>query len=109
MVINKLMWRPIFIILLYPCEVTDGLTDAIIDVGVDMLTDMGIIVMLTPTIPLEFSVAVACVVDVLTDLLTNLVSVLIIDDVTVIDVDMLADETFNPLMTPSEFTLSSSP
>ena len=109
MVINRLMWRPIFISLSHPCEVTDGLTDVIIDVGVDMLTDMGIIVMVTPTITLEFLVGVAYAVDVLTDLLTNLLSVLIIDVVTVIDVDMFADETFNPLMTPSEFTLSSSP
>ena len=100
-----MMWRPTFISFSHPGEVTDGLTDVIIDVGVDMLTGLGIIVIVTPTITLEFLVGV----DVLTDLLTNLLSVLIIDVVTVIDVDILVDETFNAVMTPSEFTLSSSP
>ena len=109
MVINRLMWRPIFISFSHPGEVTDGLTDVIIDVGVDMLTDMGIIVMGSPTISLKFLVRVSYALDMLADLLMNLLSMLIIDVVTVIDVDMLADETFNPLMTPSEFTLSSSP
>ena len=68
----------------------DMMTDVIFGVGGDMLTDMEIIV--TPEITLKFFGGVEYVVDVL-----------IIDVVSAIDVDMLADSF---AMTPSEFTLS---
>ena len=60
----------------------------------------------TPAITLKFLLGVVCVVDVLTDIL----DVVIIDVVSTIDVDMLADENVNGLaavMTPLEFTLPS--
>ena len=72
---------------------TDVLDDGILEVSVDMLSGIGIIVMPTPTITLEFVVRIAYAVDVLTDLLT----VLIIEVVSVIGVDMLADEDANGL------------
>ena len=77
----------------------DMMTDVMFGVGVDMLTDMEIIV--TPAITLEFWGGVEYVVD--------LVTVLIIDVVSAIDVGMLADENASGLaaaMTSSEFTLS---
>ena len=103
MVINKLMWRPIFIILLYPCEVTDVLADGILAIVVPMLSDMEVIVTESPTITLESVVGVADFVEVV-----EVLDVLIIDLVPAIDVDILADENVNGLaavMTPLEFTL----
>ena len=114
MVTNKLMWRAIASSFSHPCEMTDVMVNPMIGVGVDMLPEvmlgvnvdmlsgMEIIVMVNPEITLEFVVSVACVVGVLT--------VLIIDSVTAIDVDILADENVNGLaavMTPLEFNLSS--
>ena len=67
---------------------------------------MEIIVVATPAITLEFLVGVVCVLDALTDML----DIVIIDVVSTIDVDMLADENVNRLaavMTPLEFTLPS--
>ena len=116
MVINRLMWRAIFIFT-QPCSVTDVLCDVMIGVGVDMfpddilgvgidmLTGMDIIVVATP-ITLEF---VAYAGDVRTDGSDGLLAVPITDLMTAIDVDMLADENENDLaavMTPLEFTLS---
>ena len=80
----------------------DMLSEVMFVVNFDMLPDMEIIVMLNPEITLEFVVSVTCAVGVLT--------VLIIDSVTAIDVDVLADENVNGLaavMTPLEFTLPS--
>ena len=116
MVIIRLMWIAIFSSVSHPCEVTDVLDVVTFEVSVDTMTDvmfdvgmlslMEIIVMATPAITLEFSVGAVCVVDVLTDIL----DVVIIDVVSTIDVDMLADENVNWLaavMTPLEFTLPS--
>ena len=108
------MWRTIFSSFSHPCEVIDVMVKSMIGVGVDMLSelilgvnfdmlsDMEIILMMNPGITLEFVVSVAYVVDVLT--------VLIIDSVTAIDVDILTDENVSGLaavMTPLEFNLSS--
>ena len=111
MVTNRVIWITVFIIFSHPCEVNEVLDDVKFGVGVDvdMLSDIEIVVMATPAITLDLLVGITYAVDVLTDLLTKLLSVLIIGVVTVIDVDMLADEIFNAVMTPSEFTLSSSP
>ena len=101
----------IFISLLHPCSVTDVLADGLLGVVIDVLSDMDIITVVTPVITLDFLLRVSYAVDVLTDLLTNLLGVLIVGVVTVIDVDMLADENSNGLTavaTPSEFTLSPS-
>ena len=118
MITNELMWRAIFNSFSHPCEVTDVmvkpkiavgvdmLTEVMLGVNVDMLSDMEIIVMVNPEVTLEFVVSVAYVVGVRVGVLT----VLIIDSVIVIDVDMLADENVNGLaavMTPLEFTLLS--
>ena len=77
------------------------LDGGILVVSDDMLSDMEIIAVTTPPITLDFVVRISYAVDVLT--------VLIIDVVSAIDVDMLADENFNGLaavMTRLEFTLS---
>ena len=83
--------------------------DAMLGVGVDMLSGMEIIVMTTPAITLEFVVGVAGAEDVLVDLLAGALAVIIGGVVPAIGVvDMLADENVNRLaaMTPpSEFTL----
>ena len=94
------MWSAIFISFVHLCEVTD----VMIGIGADMLPCIGIIAMATPAITWEFVVAEAYAVDVLTDLLEAVT----FDVVTVIDVDILADENVNGLaavMTPLEFTL----
>ena len=101
MMTNTLMWRVAFRNFSNPCTVIDVLADLMFDVGVDMLADME-----TPEITLELMVRVSCIEDVLTNLLLD---VLIIDSVTVIDVNMLGDDNVNDLpavMTPLEFTLS---
>ena len=77
------MWRAIFIRFSHPCEVTDVMTNVILGVCVEMLTNimMGI---------------------------REVRSVVVINVVTSIDVDMLADENVNGLaavVTPLEFTL----
>ena len=72
--------------------------------GVDMLPGMEIIVMATPAIILAFVVGAVYAEDVLVDLLTVILS----DVVSAIDVGMLVDENANRLaavMTPLEFTL----
>ena len=84
----------------------DILTELILDVGFEMLPDIEIIVMVTPTIVLEFVVETVYAGDVLADALPVLITVV----APAIDVDMLADENLNGLaavMTPLEFTLSS--
>ena len=84
----------------------DILTELILDVGFEMLPDIEIIVMVTPTIVLEFVVETVYAGDVLADALLVLITVV----APAIDVDMLADENLNGLaavMTPLEFTLSS--
>ena len=76
---------------------------------VDMLPGMEIIVMATPVITLAFVVGVVYAVDALTDLL--LLTVIIIDVASAIDVDILDDENADGLavaMTLLEFTLSAS-
>ena len=55
MVTNTLMWRAVFRSFSPPCVVTDVLADLMIGAGVDMLSDIEIIVMATPAINLEFS------------------------------------------------------
>ena len=107
MVTNTLIWRAVFRSFSHPCVVIDVLADPMIGAGVDMLSDIEIIVMATPAITLELMVGVAYAGGVLTNLL--LLYVLTIESVTVIDVDMLADENVNGLVavtTPLEFTLS---
>ena len=104
------MWITTFISLLHPCSVTDVLADGVLGVVIDVLSDMDIITTVTPVITLDFLLRVAYTVDVPTDLLTNLLAVLIVDVVSVIDVDMLADENSNGLTavaTPLEFTFLS--
>ena len=79
-------------------------------VGVDMLDDMKVIVMVTPVFVLQLLIGVVHAVKVLDDQLINLLNVLVLDVLTAIDVDMLADENVNDLaavMTPLEFTLPS--
>ena len=79
---------------------TNVLADVMLGVGVDMLSDMENTVMNTSEINSEFVVRASYTVDVLAVVMT--------DVVTVIDVDMLADENENGLVavpTPSEFTL----
>ena len=82
--------------------------DDVMIVGVDMLDDMGVIVMVTPVIALGFLIGIVYAVEVPDDQLSNLLNVLIIDVLTAIDVDMLTDENVNGLvavMTPLEFTM----
>ena len=99
------MWITIiFRIILHPCGVTDLLTDVIVDIGVDMLSDMGIIVMNTSAITLEFAVVVVVYA---IDVLAGLLPVLIVEVVTAIDVDMFADENVRGLaavITPSKLS-----
>ena len=116
MVINRLMWRAIFIFT-QPCSVTDVLCDVmigvdvdmfpdvILGVGIDMLIDMDIIVTAAPAVTVEF---VAYAGDVRVGVPDDLLAVPIIDVVPAIDVDIFADENANgltPVMTPLEFTL----
>ena len=85
--------------------VTDVLTDLMFGVGVDMLSGMDLIVVVTPAIFLELVVAVWA------DVPAGRLIVLMIDFVIAIEVDMLTDENLNGLaaaMTPLEFTLSTS-
>ena len=67
------------------------LDGGILGVSADMLSDMDIIAVTTPPIPLEFVVRISYAVDVLT--------VLIIDVVSAIGVEMLANENSNGLVT----------
>ena len=76
------------------------LTDTRLDVGIDILSDMKIVVMDASVIDLKLLVGVAYAVDVLTGVLTVLI--LVVDVVSAIDVDMLADDNVNGL----EFTLT---
>ena len=64
-----------FIRFSHPCVVTDVLTDVMIGIGIDMLSDMEMIVTPTPAITLEFVVTMPA-----------------------IDVDMIADENINGLV-----------
>ena len=105
MVTNRLMWRAIFSRFSHLCAVTVVLDDLMFGVGVDMLSGMDLIVVVTPAIFLELVVAVWA--DVPADWMT----VLTIDFMFVIEVGMLTDENLNGLavvMTPLEFTLSAS-
>ena len=80
--------------------------DGMFGVGVDILSGMEIIVMATPAIILAFVVGAVYAEDVLVDLLTVILS----DVVSAIDVGMLVDENANRLaavMTPLESTQSS--
>ena len=91
---------------LHPCGVTDVLVDVMIGVGVEIFSNMEMFLM---GITLQLMMGVTQVGDVRIDVLTDLLAVLVIDVVTTIDVDMLADENENGLaavMTPLEFTLS---
>ena len=104
MITNKLMWSAIFTSFSHPCVMPGVLADVMLDIGIDMLPDMGIIVMDTPVITLEFVVRVSYAGDVLADL----PDAAIIDVVSATDVDILTDENANGLaavMTPLEFTL----
>ena len=105
------MWIATFISTSSRCDVIDTLTDVMLGdsvdtmsaaiLGVIMLSDMEIVVMVTPQITLEFVVGVACAVGGLADL----PDVIIIDVVSVID--MFPDENVHGLvavMTPVEFT-----
>ena len=90
------MWNAILNRFSHPCEETDLMDDIMFDVGVDILSDMWIIVMDT----LKFFGKVADDVDVLT--------AVIVDVVSVSDVDMLTDENIHGLATATsalEFTL----
>ena len=100
MTISRLMWRAIFIRFSNPCVVPDALADAMLGVG--MSIDIGIIVTATPAIALEFIVGVARAVNML-----GILDVVIVEVVSVIDVDMLANVNANDLavvMTPLECT-----
>ena len=100
-----LVWIAIFRSCTHPCEVNDSLADGMLGVGVGVLSGMETIVMAIPAITLELVVSGADDVDVLTDIL----AVPIIDVVSDIDVDMIADENVNDLavvIPPLEFTLS---
>ena len=116
MVINRLMCIAISISIPQPCVVSDVLTDVMIGVGVgmvpnvmcgvDMLHGVGIVVVTTPAITLEFVVGVTYAVDVL----AGLPDVKIIDVVSAIEIEIFADENvggFEAVMTPLEFTLLS--
>ena len=119
MTIKRLIHISIFTNIPYPSMPIDVLADVItfgVDVDmtsviildVDMLTDMEIIVMATPAITLEFVVEVVYAVDVLADLL---LTVIMIDVVPAVDVDMFDDENADGLaaaMTLLEFTLPAS-
>ena len=87
---------------------TDVLADGILDVSVDMLSDMEIIAVTTPPITLEFVVRILCAVDVLADVVTIVIN----DAVSPIDVDVLTETSVNGLanvMAPLlELTLSAS-
>ena len=77
---------------------------AVIDVGVDMLSDMEIILMANPAITVELVVRITDTVEMLFEVLT----VTIFGIVSVSDVDMLTDENENGLATATsalEFTL----
>ena len=97
------MWIAISISIPQPCVVSDVLTDIMIRVGVslvpnvmcgvDMLHGVGIVVVTTPAITLEFVVGVTYAVDVLVVLLLAT----IIDIVSAIDIDIFADESVDSL------------
>ena len=77
---------------------------AVIDVGVDMLSDMEIILMANPAITVELVVRITDTVEMLFEVLT----VTIFGIVSVSDVDMLTDENIHGLaavMTPLGFIL----
>ena len=113
MVSNRLIWTAIFISISSCCDVMDALTDVMLGDGVDMmsavipdvdmLSDMGIVVMITPEITLDFVLGIVYAVDVL----GGLPDVKIIGAVTAIDIGMFADENADGLATPLEFTLLS--
>ena len=74
--------------------------------GIDMSSGMEIIVMVPPAVTLAFVVGLAYAKDLMADLLT----IITIDVVSAIGVDMLADEKVDGLaaaMTPLEFALPS--
>ena len=79
---------------------------AVIDVGVDMLSDMEIILMANPAITVELVVRITDTVEMLFEVLT----VTIFGIVSFSDVDMLTDENIHGLaaiVTPLKFTLPS--
>ena len=109
MVTNMMMRRVISIRFSYPCTVTGVLADGMLGVSVEILSDetIGVDVGMTSDaifdVGVKFVVGTSCNGDVLADVL----SVLIIDIVSAIDVGMLADESVNGLaavMTSLEFT-----
>ena len=78
--------------------------DVITDVLTEVMFGVGVIMVATPTITVEFVVGETYAADALTDVLT----VLIISAVSDIDVDTLADENANDLaavMSPPEFAM----
>ena len=84
--------------------VTKVLADVMLGVG--MSSGMEIIVMVPPAVTLAFVVGLAYAKDLMADLLT----IITIDVVSAIGVDMLADEKVDGLaaaMTPLEFALPS--
>ena len=105
MVTNRCVQRAMFNSLSRPCEVTNVLGDiAVIDVGVDMLSGVGIILMANPAITVELVVRITDTVEMLFEVMT----VTIFGIVPVSDVDMLTDENVHGLaamMTPLEFNL----
>ena len=103
MVTNTLMWSATFRSFSHSCVMNDVLADLMLGAGVDMLSDIGIIVMAIPSITLELEFMVGVVVDVRADLLSDLLTVRVIGFVTASDIDILADENVNGLaaaMTP---------
>ena len=104
------MWSAIFSSLSHCNTVTDVIDDGMIVVKVDVLSELildvvvDILPVTAPAITLEFVVEIAYTGDVSAGMFV----VLIIDVVTGIDVDMLADENVNGLvavMTPLDPTL----
>ena len=78
------MWSATFSSLLHPCVVTD----VMLVVGVDMLSDVKILVMDAPVIALRFVIGVSY---------AGVLAAFMFDVVFAIDVDMLADENANGL------------
>ena len=93
-----------FSIFLHPCDVV---TDALIDIGVGMLSNIDDAVLFkTPTITAGFMVGEPCAVGALTDVLIAL----IIGAVAATNVDTLDGKNANGLaavMSPSEFVVPS--
>ena len=52
MVTNRLVWATIFSKFSYPSDVNDALADGMLVIDVDVLPDIGILVMATPSITL---------------------------------------------------------